>query len=145
MKQLKSSLIVVAVFFALLAGFIYFQYGSISPVIDISGCYEATTDLFTDKICLNDSGKYEQFFTSSEEHSEEKYNEATWNSFPYSNDEGNFIAGTLKGFMRRGLDGDIQDIFELDIQPHKNTFGKVIFEIGIDNARTTRVYFKQSK
>lgn len=126
----------------ILTGSVYFLYGSISPVKDISGCYKSTIGDVADLICLNKSGKYEQFSVPLDKQvGKEMYNEALWNSFTYSNDEGVFVAASLKGFQRRNSNGRIIEVKDLDVQPHKNTFGKVVFDI-YDNEKGTVTYFQ---
>lgn len=83
-----------------------------------------------DKACQYSSGKYEQFYIINEH--EVKYNEEYWKSFSYTNDEGNFIAATLHRYAIIDLNGKVLSKVELDIQPYKNTFGKVLFVVGND-------------
>lgn len=138
--MIKITSILVSILIFLSVAF-YLQYGNISPVEDIEGCYVAKIDEFEDKICLEKSGVFNQFYNTPE--GVKKYNESEWSSFAYSNDEERFVAATLKGFVFRGEDGDIKVLASIDIQPHRNTFGKVEFAIGRDGDRGRRVYFRE--
>lgn len=115
--------------------YVYFQYETIEPTSSVIGCYTSEFNGVNDRICLYEMGGFEQFQSINDD-KEEKYNTSTWDSFSYSNDEGKFIAVTLKDFILRNANNETEAIKEMDIQPRKNGFNKTIFRIG-----KSRVYF----
>lgn len=130
MKKRTKIAISLLVLFIL---YIFIQFESIEPAPTVIGCYTSDFEGLNDHVCLYKTGKFEQFHSVKEK---EKYNTSTWDSFSYSNDEGEFIAVTLKDFIMIKSNKDGEIVEDMDIQPRKNSFNKTIFRIG-----KHRVYF----
>ena len=139
---MKKIIIFLAVIFTFLLGFIFLTYGTVSPVKNISGCYVASSEIYMDKVCLHEDGKYEQFFAKGDSRFK-KDNEASWRSFSYGDKKEKFVGGVLNDFVIRGTEGDLRDVRELDIQPHKDTFGNVLFAVGKRKYSERREYIRE--
>ncbi len=123
-------------------GVVVMYGGWIFPVEDISGCYSLSTKKYVDKVCLYPDGRYEQLY--SEAGSEfKKYNSNSWRSFPYSNDSGDFVAGSLNQFITRDSSGGVGEFLDIDIQPHKNMLGKVLFSRGMNSSSERQNYYRE--
>jgi hypothetical protein len=120
---------------AIIIIYVFFQYESIESTPNVIGCYTSEFNDFNDHVCLYKTGEFEQF-QSVKGIKKEKYNTSTWDSFSYSNDEGDFIAVTMKGFVIINPNKETESVMDMDIQPRKNSFNKTIFRIG-----KHRVYF----
>lgn len=122
--------------------YVYFLYGSISPVKDISGCYITREKAFHDKICLTKLGSYEQFY-SLDGKKEEKYNSSTWGSVSISNVEGKFTIAKLHGYIYMDSNGDKSKDENLVIQPYRNSSGDVLFDVDFYSIDQIRYYLRQ--
>ncbi|WP_027710443.1 hypothetical protein [Zooshikella ganghwensis] len=140
MKKLLIYLITLALV-GLIGTFVLYG-GWIFPVEDISGCYTLTTKKYVDKLCLYPNGQYEQFYAESGTEFE-KYNSNTWRSFPHSNDLGDFIAGSLNQFVTRDDEGVVDSLSNIDIQPHQDIFGNVLFARGMNSSSEWKEYYRE--
>jgi len=141
--ELKKILMLVVL--VTVVGFIcifMFYGGWIFSIKDISGCYSLSTKMYVDKVCLYPSGQYDQFYaeTGSEL---QKYNSNTWREFPYSNDLGDFVAGSLNQFVIRNKSGEVESFSDIDIQPYKDTLGNVLFTLGMNSPDEWREYRRE--
>lgn len=131
----------LSLFVAVMTAYIFLQYGAISPIDNITGCYVANLDSARDRVCLNKSGQFEQYHQLNGK--ELKYNESNWRSFNYSSDKNEFVAATLNEFIIIDSRGEVLSELDLDIQPHKNTFDKVQFSIRTIKER--RIYYRENQ
>lgn len=143
LKKLKKILMLFVLVAIAGFAFIFMFYGGwMFPVKDISGCYSLSTKTYVDKVCLYPNGQYEQFY--AEAGSElQKYNSNTWRSFPYSNDLGDFVAGSLNQFVTRNKSGEVESFSDIDIQPHKDMLGNVLFTRGMNSSDEWREYRRE--
>lgn len=140
MKKFFVCLVIVAIFGFF---FIFILYGGwIFPVKEVRGCYSFSTKKYVDRVCLYPDGRYEQFY--AETGSDLKmYNSNTWRSFSYTNDLGQFVAVSLKQFVVRDETGEVESFSNIDIQPHKDMFGNVLFTRGMDSSSEWMEYRRE--
>ena len=138
---MKRIVITIAIIIGMFLLFAFLMYGDISPVDDVSGCYVSRLEKISDKICIKKSGIYEQFAIT--EGVEKKYNEGSCRTFQYSTNDDVFTAVVLYEYSLVDNQGAVTSKLELDIQPHKNSFGKVLFSVGENLARPVRYYSRE--
>lgn len=120
----------------------YFLYGDISPIDDISGCYDSPIGRAIDTVCIYPPDRIVQEFSIGGEETQ-TYNESTYRSFEYSSDEGKFVAVTMMNFKVVDSNGNVVSTRTFEIQPHRNTIRRAEFVIGAKIAGEKRVYLRR--
>lgn len=143
LNSLKKAVIFTLATVAVGFVFILMLYGGpVFPIKDISGCYSYTAKTYVDRVCLYPEGQYIQFYGEIGS-GLQKYNSGSWRRFSYSNDLGEFVAGSLHQFIIRNNKGEMESRVDIDIQPHRDILGNVLFTRGMISPDDWREYRRE--